>query len=141
MSAYKEVKTKITDVSALVEALCACPNRIGRAWTAEDIEVHEEPVALYGYKGDRRAQRAHVVIRRGKVGGASNDIGFTRQEDGTFAAQISQFDHGFYGQKWQDKLGQEYGFAHTRARAEEAGYTVERVEEGEKLKARLVRFA
>jgi Protein of unknown function (DUF1257) len=40
------------------------------------VEVHAVPQPLYGYKGDRRPEKAHVIIRREHVGSAANDIGF-----------------------------------------------------------------
>lgn len=56
------------------------------------VEVHEKPVALQGYQGDERVQRANIVIRRRVVGNASNDIGFEKQEDGSYKVWVSDFD-------------------------------------------------
>jgi hypothetical protein len=56
------------------------------------VEVHEKPVALHGYQGDERVQMAHVVLRRRIVGSASNDIGFEKQEDGSYKVWVSDYD-------------------------------------------------
>ena len=59
MSMYCNIKTQFKNRAALIAALM----ETGR-WTAEQIEVHDEPRHLYGYHGDQREQTAHVIIRR-----------------------------------------------------------------------------
>ena len=54
--------------------------------------VHEEAQQLYGYRGDLREQRAHIIIPRKQVGGASNDVGFERKADGSFIMHLSEYD-------------------------------------------------
>jgi len=56
------------------------------------VEVHESPVSLVGYQGDSRSQKAHVVIRRRYITGSSNDVGFVKQEDGSYKAWVSDYD-------------------------------------------------
>lgn len=111
MSHYVKVVTQIKDRTALIRAL----ERMG---FEGKIEVNEGPVALYGYQGDVRPERAHIVLRRKYVGGSSNDIGFERLSDGRYAAHISEFDQGTgsysgregqYGKEWQGKLTAYYG--------------------------------
>ena len=53
--------------------------------------VHKESVNLYGYQGDKRVQKAHIVIPKSQVGAASNDIGFERTSTG-YIMHISEFD-------------------------------------------------
>ena len=83
------------------------------------IEVHDTPQNLYGYQDDKRAQKAHIIVRRKYVGSSSNDIGF-ENINGTFIAHISEFDSGTgsysshssnarCNQGWQNKLGTYYG--------------------------------
>ena len=96
MSLYRERKTKINDARALEEALKQkgfSPLR------------HSQPVPLEGYMGDKRKDTAEIIIPRQQVGRASNDIGFKRLEDGSFAAIISDFDksHG-YGDGWLKEI-------------------------------------
>ena len=86
MSEFVECKTKFKDKKALVEAL------IAMGWTANQIEVNEVAQNLYGYQGDKRNQKANIIIRRKNVGGASNDIGFVKKPDGTYEAIISEYD-------------------------------------------------
>lgn len=98
MSHYRAIKTKLTNRSALVKALC----RMG--FTKEQIEVHDKAINLYGYQGDKRNQKANVIIRRKYVGNASNDLGFEQKEDGSYEAIISDYDKIKYNQKWLDKV-------------------------------------
>ena len=58
-------------------------------------EVHEEAKNLFGYQGDKRNQKAHIIIPRKQVGNASNDIGFERVKKG-FVLHASGFD-----QQWR----------------------------------------
>src|ERR1035438_9167171 len=76
MSKYSSIDTCFDDQDALVEAL-----------KADGFQplLATDPVAgdpLTGYQGDKRKDRAHVIIPRQQIGGASNDIGFRRGTDG-----------------------------------------------------------
>lgn len=119
MSHYSEVEIEIRDRAALLAAL----GRLG--FTGDKVEVHETPKNLYGYEGGRRAQTAHIIIRRQNVGTASNDLGFVRGADGNYKAIISEFDgrHG-YGATWTGKLKQAYGVEKARAEAKKRGYRI-----------------
>ncbi len=105
MSHYVECQTEFRDPQALVAALIEC------GFTSEQIEVHAEAVPLYGYRGDQRAQQAHIVIRRQHVGPAANDVGWERTSTGTYRAWISEYDsrHRF-DQPMQNRIKQEYAF-------------------------------
>ena len=111
MSHYLEIETEINHQGALVRAL-------GRMGFEGKIEVHDSAQNLYGYQGDVRNQKAHVIIRRKYVGNAANDIGFERLENGKYCVHISEFDQGKgfyssakekYGDEWQKKLFTYYG--------------------------------
>jgi uncharacterized protein DUF1257 len=54
------------------------------------IEEGQE-VALYGYEGDRRPDTAAIVVRRGYIGDASNDLGFRLTSEG-YIPIISEYD-------------------------------------------------
>ncbi|MEV6630393.1 DUF1257 domain-containing protein [Actinoplanes sp. NPDC051470] len=95
MSHYTTLTTRITDT----EALCGALADVGY----DDLEVYDQPQRLVGFQGDPRGDRAHVIIRRKHVGLASNDIGFLRQDSGTFLALISEYDLGKHNEAW---LGQ-----------------------------------
>ena len=109
MSHFVNSPMKVKDQSALVAALqewlCSSENRTTAAARYASlspdqrakfakllVEVHEQPQALFGYGGDVRAQRAHVIVRRQHIFGASNDVGFLKNADGTFTAIVSEFD-------------------------------------------------
>ncbi len=116
MSHYTKCKTKISDTAALKQAL------LDLGFKA--VEVHEKAEHLYGYQGDKRQQTAEVIVRRQHVGSASNDIGFKRQEDGTYEAIISQYDQGKHNDKWLKKLNQRYTFNKVTTELQDMGYEV-----------------
>lgn len=102
MSHFTRIQTQITDQDALLDALAD----VGYP----TVEVHEEGVALEGFLGEGRDQRAHVVIPRKQIGRLSNDIGFERQSDGTYQAWISDFDSRKHDAAWMDHLTQRYAY-------------------------------
>jgi hypothetical protein len=82
MSHFTCVATKIVDQEELVAAL-------------QDMGYSPEvglDIQLYGYKGDLRPETANIVVRRGELSSASNDLGFARVDDGTYSAIISAYD-------------------------------------------------
>lgn len=101
MSAYLTLRTPMTDRECLLAALADL------GFDASKVEVHEKPVNLVGYRGDRRAQVANVVIRRQHVGSASNDVGFLASDTG-YQAYVSGFDHPRFGQGWLSRLHSRY---------------------------------
>ncbi|HEY9850262.1 MAG TPA: DUF1257 domain-containing protein [Leptolyngbyaceae cyanobacterium] len=122
MSHFTAIKTEIRDVKALVKAL----EDLG---FQDKIEVREEAQGLYGFQGDLRPETAEVIIRRKYLGAASNDIGFKKQEDGTYEAVISSYDRAYnYSQHWINQLTQRYGYHLLMAVAPEQGFTIEEQE-------------
>ena len=121
MSHFVECRTEFRDPQALVAALSEC------GFTADQIEVHAEAVALYGYQGDQRDQQAHVVIRRQNVGSGANDVGWERQPDGTYRAWISVYDgrHRF-DQAMQNRIKQEYAYQVIARQQRDRGRSVSR---------------
>ncbi|MDD2903886.1 MAG: DUF1257 domain-containing protein [Syntrophales bacterium] len=119
MSHYSEVQIEMRDGAALVAAL----NRLG---FKGKVEVHREAQPLYGYQGDVRAQKAHIIIRQQHVGPAANDLGFERQPDGKYRVWVSDYDKRYnkYDDAWLGKLKQAYGVEKARAEARKKGYRV-----------------
>jgi len=114
MSAYGEFETATREQSFLVEALTEMGYR---------VEVHGDGVPLFGYHGDKRPERAHVIIRRAQLDSASNDIGFARGADGRFRAILSEYDRSIgYDDKWLGKVHQHYKEKQTMAVARAKGY-------------------
>ena len=114
MSEYIKARTvfKVDHLDCLVQAL----QDINPHWSGK-IEVHEKPVALFGYHGDRRAESAEIVIRREHVRNGANDIGFKVQADGTVSAIISAFDQQSGNDaEWLGTLSQHYAFRVTEQR-------------------------
>lgn len=92
MSKYHVVELEFIDEKALVSAI----EELGYK-----PEIHENPAQLYGYQGDKRKQRAHIVIPRKQVGQASNDVGFEKI-DGKYIMHVSAYDMI----KWKKKAGE-----------------------------------
>jgi hypothetical protein len=90
------------------------------------VEVHQTPQPLFGYQGDVRPQKAHIIIRREYVGQAANDLGFERQPDGRYRAWVSGYDvkYNKYDAAWMGRLKQAYGVEKARAEAKKKGYRV-----------------
>jgi hypothetical protein len=123
MSHYVECTPGFKDRAALIEALVAVGFDRGQ------IAIHEEAVPLYGYQGDERSQRAHIVIRRQHVGQAANDVGWERLPDGTYRAWISEYDQRHrFNPEMQNRVKQEYAY-HAVARQQRGlGRSVQRRE-------------
>ena len=123
MSHYVECKPGFKDQRALIEALVAV------GFDRSQIESHEEAVPLYGYFGDERPQRAHIVIRQQHVGQAANDVGWERLLDGTYRAWISAYDGRYrFNPEMLNRIKQEYAY-HAVARQQRAlGRTIQRRE-------------
>lgn len=67
MSHFTSIKKQFKNKESLIKAL--------KHFGFEPIE-HEEAQQLYGYKGDKRKQQAHIIVPRKQIGGPSNDLGF-----------------------------------------------------------------
>lgn len=92
MSAYSEVATEFKDGDLLIEAL--------KTMGFNPTNCIGKPQNLEGYRGDRRQQKADIIIPRAQVGGASNDLGFVKGADGKFKAIISDYDSRRYNGEW-----------------------------------------
>jgi hypothetical protein len=128
MSHFVECRTEFRDPQALVAALVEC------GFHESQIEIHDQAVPLFGYQGDERPQKAHIVIRRQHVSQAANDVGWERQTDGTYRAWISEYDgrHRFNAQM-QNRIKQEYAYQVVSRQQRARGRTVtrERLASGE----------
>jgi hypothetical protein len=114
MSKYEEFRTVIADETYLVEAL----EQLGYK-----PEAHKGGASLFGYMGDERPERAHVIIRRSQLDSASNDIGFARDENGQYRAVVSEYDRGIgFDDKWIGRVSQAYKERQTMAIAKAQGY-------------------
>jgi hypothetical protein len=115
MSKYEAMRTVMSDERYLAEAL----KELGYT-----PEVHAEGSALFGYRGDERPERAHIVIRRQQLDSASNDIGFRRDVSGVYRAIISEYDRGIgFDDAWLGRIAQAYKERQTMAVAKAKGYT------------------
>lgn len=83
MSEYHECEVSMVDQEAIIEAL----KEMGY-----QPKIYQNPVNLTGYMGDKRKQKAHIIIPRDQVYSASNDVGFEKQSNGKYKLHISQYD-------------------------------------------------
>ena len=114
VSKYEELRTVLSDERFLVEAL----REFGYS-----PEVSHEGMSLYGYLGDERPEKAHIVIRRRQLDSASNDIGFARDANGVYRALISEYDRGIgFNEAWLGRVAQTYKERQTMAVAKSKGY-------------------
>lgn len=116
MSHFTRVRTTLREAKLLAAAL----KEVGFA----KVEVHETPQQLHGWGGGLGAERAQVIVRREHTGGASSDIGFARQNDGSFAAMVDAMDRHRFGEAWLDQLSQAYGYATALQYADAHGFEV-----------------
>ena len=116
MSHFTTIQTQFTNPEALLKALDDTGYK--------QVELHQEAQPLYGYQGDKRPQTAEIIIRRQYVGRASNDLGFKRQEDGTYRAIISDYDRSRHNQEWLNRLNQRYAYHVATAKLEEQGFAL-----------------
>lgn len=130
MSAYREQQTQFKDEKLLVECLRA---------VFSEVQLHSLAVQLEGYRGDKRSQTAEIVIPR-RRGSASNDIGFKRQADGSFAAIISEYDSHTYGAEFMRKLKLSYTESFYKKQAAKAGLrTISRKSADGKLRIQFIK--
>jgi hypothetical protein len=133
VSKYVELRTSLTDERYLVEAL----RELGY-----EPEVCREGRPLVGYLGDKRGEQAHIIIPRGQLDAASNDIGFARDKGGVYQAMISEYDRGIgFNDAWLGRLVQVYKERQTMAVAKAKGYVFKGREvihtpQGKKIKLR-----
>lgn len=138
MSHYTKIKTKLTSTAALLQALK------DMGFGEAQLNVHKEAQHLQGYSGDSRPETAEIIIPRKSVGGASNDIGFKLQEDGTYEAIISDYDKrnhsadtkskhakgcNGYSDKWLKKLQQRYTLRYLETELSNNGFFIEEMRE------------
>jgi hypothetical protein len=114
VSKYVELRTTVTDERYLVEAL----RELGY-----QPEVCRDGRPLVGYLGDRRAERAQIIVPRTQLDSASNEIGFARDTNGVYQAIISEYDRGIgFDQAWLGRVAQIYKERQTMAVAKAKGY-------------------
>lgn len=135
MSHFTEMKVNFRVANE--EEFIAC---LEESFGKGNIEVHEEGTALFGFQGDNRsnkspnspdfAPKCHIVIRRKTVGPSSNDVGYRRLEDGSYAAYISEYDQGRnFTKKKQDLIAQDYSARVAEKSLKAQGYTLKRTVE------------
>jgi len=129
MSKYKTIQTEFRTLSSLLRALADL------GYTASEINIAKDNIsnalALYGYLGDERAEKAAIRIDRNVIGSLSNDVGF-RWNGTAYEMLVSDYDNGAaqdagskrMNAQRQAALKQRYGFHEVSRQARTKGYTV-----------------
>lgn len=117
MSEYTVVQLQINDPGCLKETL----KELGYPFVE-----HQEAQRLEGYQGDKRDQRAHIIVQRQNVGTASNDVGFLKKSDGTWDLIISEFDRrsGTQAENFMKKFNHVYAKQRCLKEIHKKGWTV-----------------
>ncbi len=129
MSEYKVVEVDFKDEQVLLDSL----KQMGY-----EPRICKEGTNLEGYQGDKREQKAHIILPRKQVGGASNDVGFERTKDG-FKLHASQFDRAWRTGHKITKLRQTYAEKKiTKTVSKKSKYTIKsRTEQEGKIKLKI----
>jgi len=98
ISEFHSCTISLTDNQCIIEALVEMGYK---------PKVSDKPQNLYGYLGDKREQKAHIIIPRSQITNASNDIGFEKIGK-NYIVHISQYDEQIHSFDI-DKLKQLYG--------------------------------
>lgn len=132
MSEYCVVQLTLNDADCIVKAL----QELGYP-----AEVHDSPQNLEGWHGDKRKQKANIIVKRQHIGSAANDVGFLRKDDGTYELIISHYDKSSsHGKKFTQDLLQLHGKYKTLSQAAQMGYMVrsQSVDDKGQLKIRIM---
>ena len=93
------------------------------------VEDHDEPVALRGFLGDVRKDKAHVIVRKNQISASANDLGFFQNEDGSISAIVSDWDSQRVemgrGSYIVEQLTQAYAAEELKVKARNQGLTLE----------------
>ncbi len=131
MSQYVKIDVKLTSEASIKEALDA----IGKPY--ETFEVAEP---LVDYTGRRRSEtRAHIIVRRKHLSGASNDMGFEKMPDGSWRAHVSDYDMPPRSNVWP-RFKQEYAASVNTRAAKRKGYHVQRTDVDGKIKLKVTGY-
>lgn len=129
MSAYKRIKCKIVNKECLIEAL----DNLGLK-----SSVHEEPVALRGYAGDIRSQKAEIIVSKSEINkqftGLSNDLGFTwNAKSEAYDIICSDYDES---KKIPQRIMQSYAMVVIKKAAEANRFSLKQNTETNKLQSK-----
>lgn len=120
MSEYRKLKTQFTSRTHLRAALRAAGVQF------EEARPGQPELALYGYHGDERPERATFAVRRAQIGRLSNDLGY-RWNGHHFEEIVSEYDSGIARcTDVRRAVKREYAVAATIDRARAKGYRVQR---------------
>ncbi len=132
MSEYVVIELEMSDGDCIKAAL----KELGYVF-----EEHETAENLHGYVGDKRTQKANIIIRRKHVGTASNDVGFLKKSNGDYELIISEYDRrSKHSKKLTKELKQLYGKHKFIKQAKKMGFSVksQKVDEKGRIKIRVM---
>ncbi len=98
MSHFSRIAIKFKDQESLIKAL---------AQMGFKPQIHASPIHLYGWRGDKREQLAHIIVPRQQIGGPSNDLGFYWNGN-DYECLISEYDQYFGNARAGEGLGKQF---------------------------------
>lgn len=105
MSHKTVIATQFKNISALKTAI----EKVSPQWAGKiEVAQNGKNLTWHGYSGTQRAE-AQLVVKG--VGTFGNDLGFSRQPNGTYLLLADAYDINndkVADKKWQDKLKQRY---------------------------------
>lgn len=122
MSHYAEMK-----VSALVRNEKDLVAALEELYGEGMVEIHPNLVSIGGYDSQAK-KKAHIVVRKEAIqaqkgGKAWNDLGYERQEDGTYKLHVDPVD---FPKTSQEKVAMAYAERVAARQLKYKGYSVKR---------------
>lgn len=130
MSHYSVCQTQLKDQDAILKAL----ERMG--FNKGKIDVSSVPMEMKMYHGGSANRKADIRIKghgwgaENQLDGLCNDMGFTRQANGTYELHIDNYTSGRY-KNFQDTLTNYYAAELVKKKSKQLGYFIAQEQETE----------
>lgn len=98
MPRYRRIPTDVRNEQDLRRALTEMGLR--------NVELHAQGASLDDWIGRATDVRAHVIVRRKDLGAAADDMGFARNDQGTFDLIVSDMHLFRFDKRWIAELAQ-----------------------------------
>ena len=104
MSHFTSIKTKLVSGPHIAKAL--------KAMGYENVEVFDTPQHMFGFTGSNIKKRAEIIIRKRdlKIRNALADVGFCKNEEGSYDWIITNEERRRLSENWYDELSQRYSY-------------------------------
>jgi hypothetical protein len=136
MSAYKVVECEIKSEESIIAGL------VDLGIPRNQIEIHNNPVPLVGWNGNKGRQKGNVVVRRQNFKKFTKarynaDLGFEKVGD-NYQIHINQEENRWWKEK-EPRFKQIAATTQVQAAAKKRGYKVKKIEKDGKIKLKLTK--